>query len=172
MTTVNDIEAVPAPANASGHPEADRSLVSVRGLARGDRIELKNAVVGAGFGQRISISRALVRAVIGARSVEVRQGGAGLIATAGGASVQQGGAQAIVSTGSVTMRQGGSGIAVGRSVAVDNGLVIFGVAPRIDVGPGGRVVFGPLASLALIGSAAALVGAAALLVRTSRSRVT
>jgi hypothetical protein len=172
MTAVNDIEAIPASPESSDHAEADRSLVSVRGFARGDQIELKNAVVGAGFAQRMSISRAFVRAAIGARSVEVRQAGAGLIATAGGASVQQGGAQAIVSTGSVTMRQGGSGIAIGRSVSVDNGLVIFGIAPRIDVGTGGRVVFGPLASLAVIGSAAALVGTAALLVRISRSRVT
>ena len=153
-------------------PESsERSLISVRGLARGTDLELKNAVVGGAFGERVSVSRAFVRAAIGTRAVEVRQAGAGVIATAGGASIHQGGAQAVVTTGRVSMRQAGSGVALGRSVSVENGLVIFGIAPRIDVGAGGRVVFGPIAGLAVLGSVALLAGAAALLART-RSTVT
>lgn len=150
----------------------DRALVSLRALARGSQLELKNAVVGGAVGERISVTRAFVRAAVGTRSVELRQAGAGIIATAGGASIQQGGAQAVVSAGPVTMRQAGSGFAIGRSIRVENGLIIVGIAPRIEAAEGSRVLFGPLAALAIIGSAAALAGVAALLVRAGRGRAT
>jgi hypothetical protein len=170
-TTDTATPTTPAP-DAAESQEPERALVSLRALARGSQLELKNALVGGALGERITVTRALVRAAVGARSVELHQAGAGVIATAGGASIQQGGAQAVVSAGPVTMRQAGSGFAIGRSVTVENGLVIFGIAPRIDVAEGSRVIFGPLASLAIIGSVAALAGIAAILVRAGRGRTT
>ena len=174
MTTSTDLASPTAREAREPSADRDRALVSVRGFARGDEMEMKNAVVGGAFAQRISVSRALVRAAIGARSVEVRQAGAGLVATAGGASIHQGGAQAIVSTGSVRVRQGGAGIAIGRSVSIDNGLVVFGITPRLEIQEGGRVLFGPLAALAIIGSVLGFAGVAAIVlrgVRGDRSRM-
>ena len=55
-------------------------------------------------------------------------------------------------------------------MSVDKGLVIFGIAPRLEVREGGRVVFGPLAALAVIGSALGLAGLAAVAVRVRGGR--
>lgn len=148
----------------------DRSWVTIRALTRGNQLEVKNALMGAAVGDRVSVSRALVRGAIGGRSVEIRQGGAGVLATAGGATITQGGAQTILTAGSVTVKQGGSGIAVARSISVDNGLVVFGITPRLEVGTGGRVVFGPLAALAIVGAVAGVAAIGAVLRATRRDR--
>jgi hypothetical protein len=160
-----------ADGSTTGEAPQERSLVNIRAIARGSDLDISNALVGGAFGDRISVSRAFVRTAFGGRSLDVRQAGAGVIATAGGASIQQGGAQTILSTGTVTMRQAGSGIALARSVSVDQGgLVIFGIAPRLEVRDGGRVVFGPLPALAFIGSVAGAITIAALAIRAARGR--
>jgi len=164
-------DATDAPATADA-PQ-DRSLLNIRAIARGSDLDIQNALVGGAFGDRVSVSRAFVRTAFGGRSLDVHQAGAGVIATAGGASIQQGGAQTILTTGTVTMRQAGSGIALARSVSVDQGgLVIFGIAPRLEVRNGGRVVFGPLPALAFIGSVAAAITIAAVAIRAGRGRTT
>ena len=157
------------PAVADDENTAERSLVNVRALARGNQLEVKNALVGAAVGERVSVTRALVRGAIGGRSVEIHQGGAGVLATAGGATITQGGAQTILTTGAVTVRQGGSGFALARSISVDNGLVIFGITPRLEIGKGGRVVFGPAAALAIVGAVAAVAVIGAV-VRATRAQ--
>ena len=155
---------------ATGAPN-ERSFVNIRAIERGSDLDISNALVGGAFGDRISVSRAFVRTAFGGRSLDVHQAGAGVIATAGGASIQQGGAQTILTTGTVTMRQAGSGIALARSVSVDQGgLVIFGIAPRLEVRDGGRVVFGPLPALAFIGSVAGVITIATLAIRAARGR--
>ena len=167
MTTIpadQEVAAADAAEKAS-----ERSWVNVHALTRGNQLEVKNALVGAAVGERVSVTRALVRGAIGGRSVEIRQGGAGMLATAGGATITQGGAQTILTTGAVTVRQGGSGIALARSISVENGLVIFGITPRLDVGSGGRVVFGPLAALAIVGAVAGVATIAAVLRATRRN---
>jgi hypothetical protein len=166
-TTTPETDAIPV-----GEP-AERSLINVRAIARGSDVDISNALVGGAIGDRVSVSRAFVRTAFGGRSLDVHQAGAGVIATAGGASIQQGGAQAIVSAGTVSMRQAGSGIALARTVAVDRGgLVIFGIAPRLEVREGGRVVFGPLPALAFIGAVAGAVTIAAFALRAGRGRAT
>lgn len=151
------------PVAADDETGSERSWVNVHALTRGNQLEVKNAVVGAAVGDRVSVTRALVRGAIGGRSVQIHQGGAGVLATAGGATIEQGGAQTIVTAGAVTVRQGGSGIAVARSISVDNGLVIFGITPRLEIGDGGRVVFGPAAALAIVGAVAAVAVIGAVL---------
>ena len=170
MTTTPGDSEVTTPTDPEKGPE--RSFVNVHALTRGNQLEVKNALVGAAVGERVSITRALVRGAIGGRSVEIRQGGAGVVATAGGATITQGGAQTILTTGAVTVRQGGSGFAVARSISVENGLVIFGITPRLDVSQGGRVVFGPLAALSVIGGFIGVAVIAAVLGRIRRSGTT
>jgi hypothetical protein len=151
----------------------ERSLVNIRAIERGSDLEITNALVAGAFGDRVAVSRGFVRTAFGGRSLEVRQAGAGVIAAAGGASIQQGGAQTILSAGSISMRQAGSGIALARTVSVDEGgLVIFGIAPRLEVREGGRVVFGPLPALAFIGAVAGAVTIAAFAIRAARGRAT
>jgi hypothetical protein len=157
------------PIAADDEKAAERGWVNVHALTRGNQLEVKNALVGAAVGERVSVTRALVRGAIGGRSVEIRQGGAGVVATAGGATITQGGAQTILTTGAVTVRQGGSGIALARSITVDNGLVIFGITPRLEIANGGRVVFGPAAALAIVGAVAGLAAIAAVL-RATRAQ--
>ena len=150
-----------------------RPLVNVRAVARGTDLSFTNALVGGAIGDEVSVSRGLVQFGYGGKSLKVHQGGAGVIATAGEASIQQGGARTVLSAGAITMTAAGSGFAVGRTINVERqGLVIFGISPRLEVRDGGKVVFGAKAALALVGGLAALgtfVAVAAALGRSPKT---
>ncbi|HEY6609153.1 MAG TPA: hypothetical protein VI277_08165 [Candidatus Limnocylindria bacterium] len=158
---------VTSPTIESGETTGERRpLVTANAISRGTEISLTNALVGGAIGQTVSVSRGVIRHGYAGQSLEVRQAVAGVVATAGQTSVQQAGARAVLSAGSVTMTQAGSGLAVGRSIRIERqGVVVFGIAPRIDVHEGGRVIFGPKASLALIGGLGALLAAATMMRR-------
>jgi hypothetical protein len=161
-----DIQAEPAevgiqPAGESAaQPEAGArrdALVTVSGIVRGQEVDLRNALVGAG-----------ARSIFAGGGLEIHQGGAGLIVAGGAASIRQGGAQAIVANGDVSMEQAGSGIAIGRRISIGpSGMTVLALAPSLEVHDGGKVIFGRSASLAILGGFAAL---AALLVGLLRGR--
>jgi hypothetical protein len=75
----------------------------------------------------------------------------------------------VISAGSTSMEQAGSGFAIaGRIRVAKDGLAIFAVTPNLEVHEGGRVVFGRIASFAVLGGIAALVTALVVLVRGRR----
>lgn len=133
-----------------------RPLVSIRGVMRGEDLELRNALVGVVRGDDVKVERAVARTIL-AEKAEIQRGGAQLLLSGGDVSVHQAGAQAIVAAGSVSLVQSGTGIAIGRSIEVgERGTVVFAVAPSVRA-LGGRVLFGPLPTLAVLAGIAAVV---------------
>lgn len=172
MTTTTTAKDRAREAGLGDEAQPERALVNVRAIERGEDIHLANAVVGGAIGDRVAVSRGLVRHAYGGRSLEVRQGAAGLIATAGGASLEQAAAQAVVSAGSVTLHRAGSIVTIARDVEVERGgIVLLGVSARTVVHEGGRVLLGPMATLALVAGLAVAGAALAAAVR-SRPRTT
>jgi hypothetical protein len=156
----------PAAAQAPQAEPQQRPLVTMAGLLRGGDLELRNAAVGAIIADEVEVERGFVRTAVAAGELEIEQGGAAVVFSAGPTSIRQGGAQAIVSAGSVTMEQAGGGVVLARQVELrGSGTIVFGVTPRLNVGEGGRVIFGPLPSLIAAGGLVALV---AMLISTLR----
>lgn len=165
MTTQRAPTARDAPP-ATGAASSPRPLMSVHAIERGQDVELRNALVGGAIGERVSITRALVRHAYGGGSFELRQAGAAVVATAGGATIDRGGAQAILSAGTVTMHRAGAGAVIARSVEIDQGgTVLLAITPRIEVHGGGRVLVGTGAALAAAGLLTALVAGVVLAAR-------
>ncbi len=147
-----------------------RPLVNVRAVARGTELSFTNALVGGAIGDTVEVSRGAIRAGFGGRSLKVHQGFAGTVATAGETSIQQAGARTVMSAGAVTMTAAGSGFAVARTINVERqGMVIFGISPRLEVRDGGKVVFGAKAALALVGGLAALAAVVSVAAALGRS---
>lgn len=167
----NDVATHAIEAEREGQPARPvtdgQPFVSIRGLVRGDNLEVRNALVGVVRGDDVKVDRAAARTIL-AEKVDLQRGGAQLVLSGGDVSVHQAGAQAIVAAGSVSLVQSGTGIAIGRSIEVgDRGTVVFAVAPSLRA-LGGRIVFGPLPTIAVLAGLAAVAVAVRRLVLRRR----
>jgi hypothetical protein len=146
---------------------ARRSLITFAGLVRGVDVELRNGAAGIIVAaDDVHVDRGGARSIVAGGGLQLQRGGAGLIVAGGDAHVAQGGAQAIISAGSISMESAGSGFAIGRRIRIGpRGLAVFAIAPRLDVHEGGRVIFGRLASFALLGGIAGAIGLVVLQLR-------
>jgi hypothetical protein len=100
----------------------------------------------------------------------VRQAGAGTILSAGSTEIKQGGAQTVISGGSIHIEQGGSGLALARKIELAKGsIVVFGIAPSLEVQDGGRVIVGTRAALAIAAVAAAALAGVVMVSRHGAS---
>lgn len=169
---VTNVEGAAVDAQGDEAPVADprsRSRVTFAALVRGVDVELTGAAGLILAADDVHIARGGARSIIAGGGLELRQGGAGLIVAGGDASIAQGGAQAIVSAGSISMESAGSGFAIARRIRIGpRGLTIFSVTPKLEVQEGGRVVFGRVASAAVLGGVAAAVALVAVLVGRRR----
>lgn len=140
--------------------EEHRPRISLTGAIRADDVSIRNGVIGVVAGEDVRLERGFVRTMLAEDRIEMRQAGAQSVIAAGDVSIQQGGAGAIISNGSVRLDRGGAAIALGRRIDVgERSLVIIGVAPSLQLA-GGRVLVGPLAAVAAIGTlVAAMLGA-------------
>jgi len=165
-------ESTPAPEPVTGQApieEAARGFISVAGVVRAEQLSITNALVGGVAGETVTFERGAVRGAIAGRELRLRQAGAGMIIAGGTTELQQAGAQAIISAGSIEMKQAGSGLALAQEIGVgEQGMVVFGITPHLEVHEGGRVLFGPAASLAVLGAVSALLTAIVVLVRRRR----
>jgi hypothetical protein len=129
-----------------------RPLLSLAGVVRGDEVSMRNAAAGMVAGEEVTLQRGFVRMMVAEDRIEMRQAAAQSVLAAGDVSIQQGGAGAIISNGSIRLDRGGTGVAIGRRIDVgERSLVIVGVSPVLNLA-GGRVLLGPLAAIAAIGT--------------------
>jgi hypothetical protein len=151
-------------------PRARSSMISIDGLVRGVDLTVRNGIVGAVMAaDDVHLERGFARTIYAGGGLQIRQGGSGLILAGGDAHIERAGAQAIVSAGSITMESSGSGFAVARRIRVAHGgMAVFALTPDLEVNEGGRVIFGRVASIAIVG---ALWSTAALLAYLVRRRV-
>ena len=64
------------------------------------------------------------------------------------------------------MERSGSGVAVARRIRVAHGgVTIFAVTPHLEVQEGGRVLFGRVASIAILAGISSLIALAAFAAR-------
>lgn len=146
--------------------EAAKGFISVTGVVRAENLSISNALVGGAAAETMTLERSGVRGAIAGRELRLHQAGAGMIIAGGTTELQQAGAQAVISAGSIQMQQAGSGLAVAQEIEVsDRGTVVFGITPRLVVREGGRVLFGPAASLAVLGTLGSLMAALIVLLR-------
>ena len=71
------------------------------------------------------------------------------VPTLGDMHLEKSGAQWAIAAGDVSFEKGGCAVAVAPSVSVNNGGIGMALGWHVDVGENGRVLFGPLASVAL-----------------------
>lgn len=144
-----------------------RPLLSLTGVVRGEDVSIRNAVTGMVAGEEIRLERGLVRLMVAEDRIEMHQAGAQSVVAGGDVSIQQGGAAAIVSNSSIRLDRGATGVAIGRRIDLgERSLVIVGVSPSLNLA-GGRVLIGPLAAVAAIGT---LVAALLAALRVARRR--
>src|SRR5262245_5153605 len=151
--------------------EQPRPFITAAAMVRADELGIHNALIGGIAADKVAVERGFVRGALALRELQVRQAGAGTILSGGSTSIKQGGAQAVISAGSVHFEQAGSGITLARKIEVGSGsMVVFGIAPGMEVQDGGRVIFGARASLALLALAGAVIGAAVIATRGNSGR--
>lgn len=141
-------------AQAGPRPAAEAEPANVRrgliGMVRADDARLSqsaSAVTTARVGADLHQSASL--AVISGGDTTMKMAGAVAVPTLGDMHIEMGGAQWAVAAGDISFDKGGCGVAVAPSVRVDRGGVGVALGWRVDVGEGGRVLFGPLAAVAL-----------------------
>jgi hypothetical protein len=95
-----------------------------------------------------TVQQAASMAIVSGGDTSMKMAGAVMVPSLGDVHIDKGGAQWVVSAGDVTIEKGGCGAAVAPSVRVDHGVAGVALGWNVDVGEGGRVLFGPLAALA------------------------
>jgi hypothetical protein len=88
-------------------------------------------------------------AVVSGGDTSIKMTGAVAVPTLGDVHMEMAGAQWVVAAGDVTIDRGGCAVAVAPTVRVDRGGVGVAFGRHVQVGEGGRVLFGPLAAVAL-----------------------
>ncbi|NLE23003.1 MAG: hypothetical protein GX624_09540 [Actinobacteria bacterium] len=129
-----------------GSAEVRRGLV---GLVRAGDASLEQsaaAVTTARGGAELRQSASV--AVVSGGDTDLTMAAAVAVPTLGDVKIDKGGAQWVVAAGDVSIDRGGAGVAVAPSVRVERGLVGMALGWHVDVGSGGRVLFGPKAAAA------------------------
>ena len=142
--------------NAHGHDTQASAEIrhGLVGLVRAGvaRVEQSVAVLttargGAELRQSASV------AVISGGDTDLTMAAAVAVPSLGDVTIDKGGAQWVVAAGDVTVDRGGAGVAVAPSVRDERGVLGVALGWHVDVGQGGRVLFGPRAA-AVFGVAA------------------
>lgn len=157
---------------------ADAVRHGLVGVVRADgdvRVEQSAATITTARGGA-DLHQAASLAVVSGGDTTMRMAGAVAVPTLGDVRVEMGGAQWVVAAGDVTIEKGGCGAAVAPSVRVDHGVAGVALGWNVDVGEGGRVLFGPLAGLAFglafgIGAGLVLAASAGYAARKALTRL-
>jgi hypothetical protein len=102
-------------------------------------------------------------ALVSGGDTSMKMSAAVAVPTLGDLHLEKSGAQWAVAAGDISFDKGGCAVAVAPSVRVDRGGVGVALGWHVDVGEGGRILFGPLAAAVLgiaFGVGAGLVMAA------------
>jgi hypothetical protein len=108
-----------------------------------------------------TVQQAASMVVVSGGDTSMKMAAAVAMPTLGDVHIEKGAAQWVVSAGDVTIEKGGCAAAVAPSVRVEHGVAGVALGWHVDIGEGGRVLFGPLAA-AVFGVAAG-VGAGLIL---------
>ena len=100
-----------------------------------------------------TVQQAASVVVVSGGDASLKMAAAVAMPTLGDVHIDKGAAQWVISAGDVTIEKGGCGAAVAPSVRVEHGVAGVALGWHVDVGEGGRVLFGPLAA-AVFGIAA------------------
>jgi hypothetical protein len=100
-----------------------------------------------------TVQQAASVVIVSGGDTSVKMAAAVAMPTLGDVHIDKGVAQWLISAGDVTIEKGGCAAAVAPSVKVERGFLGVALGRHVDVGEGGRVLFGPLAA-AVFGIAA------------------
>jgi len=88
-------------------------------------------------------------ALVSGGDTSMKMSAAVVVPTLGDLRIEKGGAQWALAAGDVSFEKGGCAVAVAPKVSVNNGGIGMALGWHVDVGENSRVLFGPLASVAL-----------------------
>jgi hypothetical protein len=95
------------------------------------------------------LDQSAVGALVSGGDTSMKMSAAVAVPTLGDLHIEKGGAQWAIAAGDVSFEKGGCAVAVAPSVRVDRGGVGVALGWHVDVGESSRVLFGPLAAVAL-----------------------
>jgi hypothetical protein len=119
------------------------------GMVRADEASLRQSaswITTARGGAELHQSASV--AVVSGGDTSLKMTAAVAVPSLGDVKIEKGGAQWVLAAGDVSIDKGGCAAAVAPTVKVDHGAVGVALGWHVDVGEGGRVMFGPLAGAA------------------------
>ena len=135
-------------------PQADAEGAEVRhgliGMVRaGDAHVQQSASVLTTAKGGADLHQSAAMALISGGDTSMKMSAAVAVPTLGDMHIEKSGAQWAIAAGDVSFEKGGCAVAVAPSVSVNNGGIGVALGWHVDVGENSRVLFGPLAAVAL-----------------------
>lgn len=133
-----------------GDPAGGEVRHGLIGMVRADEANLRQSaswITTARGGAELHQSASV--AVVSGGDTSMKMAAAVMVPTLGDARLEKSGAQWVIAAGDINIEKGGCAAAVAPTVKVDHGAVGVALGWHVDVGEGGRVMFGPLAGAAV-----------------------